>query len=149
MAISTQECAHELLETVPLIMRDIRSQMRNRRRPDLTVPQFRTLSYINRNPDASLSDVANHLGLALPSTSKLVDELFKKGLITREEHTQDRRRVKLAVTSRGISILEASRQGTLVSLSEKLASLNVDDRAAIVSAMRTLRVVFAAEKAKV
>jgi MarR family transcriptional regulator for hemolysin len=142
-AETTKECAREILDVAPQIMCHIRSQMRSRRTPDLTVPQFRALSFVNRKPDSSLSDVAKHLGLALPSTSKLVDELLKKGLLTREEQPEDRRRVKLAVTSKGLSILGACREGTLTALSEKLATLSDNERATITAAMQTLRVVFA------
>ncbi len=144
--ITTEECARELLEVVPLVMRDIRAQMRSRRTPDITVPQFRTLAFVDRNAGSSLSDVANHMGLALPSMSKLADDLLKKGLITREEQPADRRRVKLAVTSRGLSILETSRKGTLASLSEKLAGISADDKAAIAEVMQTLRSVFTVSK---
>ncbi len=146
MTVTTEECARELLEVVPLVMRDIRSQMRSRRTPDLTVPQFRTLSFVNRNAGSSLSDVADHIGITLPSTSKLVDALLKKGLITRDEHPKDRRRVQLVVTSRGQAILETSRKGTLSSLSEKLSSINADDRATIIKAMQTMRSVFKENK---
>ncbi len=145
-AVTTEECAREILDTIPLIMRDIRAQMRNRRTHDLTVPQFRALAFVDRNSGASLSDVSNHLGLALPSTSKLVDDLLKKSLLTREEQPTDRRRVKLAVTRRGLSILEISRKGTLEALSEKIEGVNADERANIASALQTLRLVFTDNK---
>ncbi|MGD6932760.1 MAG: MarR family winged helix-turn-helix transcriptional regulator [Candidatus Bathyarchaeia archaeon] len=146
-SVTTQQCAHEILEVVPLIMRDIRTQMRSRRTNDLTVPQFRTLTYIDHNPEASLSNVSTHLGIALPSTSKLVDELVKKELITRQDHPEDRRRVQLTLTNKGLSILDASRQGALEVLSEKIAFLSVEERETIALAMQTLRLVFTANKA--
>ena len=63
MVATTEECARELLEVVPLVMRDIRTQMRSERTPDLTVPQFRTMLFIDRNMGASLSEVAEHIGI--------------------------------------------------------------------------------------
>ncbi len=138
----TEECARELLDVVPIVMRDIRTQMRSRRTPDLTVPQFRTLLFVNRNVGTSLSEVADHMGLTLPSTSKLVDDLIKHGLMTRQPCTADRRRVSLSVTRRGFAILEASRKGTLAYLEEKLGSTSVDEKDAIQKAMKALRCVF-------
>ena len=76
MTVDSDEVARGLLEVVPVIIKDIRSQMRSRRSPDLTVPQFRTLAFVDRNKGTSLSAVANHMGLTLPSTSKLVDGLI-------------------------------------------------------------------------
>ncbi len=146
MVATTEECARELLEVVPLIMRDIRNQMRSQRTPDLTVPQFRTILFVDRNTGASLSDVAEHIGIALPSASKLVDDLIKNDLMSREEDPTDRRRVSLAITHRGRTILEASRKGTLTYLSEKLGGTSPSDREAIVKAMRAIRSAFQKQK---
>jgi DNA-binding MarR family transcriptional regulator len=146
MTVTTEECARELLEVVPLIMTDIRSQMRSRRTPDLTVPQFRTLTFVDRNTGSSLSEVADHLGLTPPSMSKLVDELIKKGMMTREDHPADRRRIKLIVTHDGLTILETSRNGTLAYLSEKLGGISADEREVIAKAMQAMRSVFTIRK---
>lgn len=140
--MSPQECARELLDVVPLIMRDIRTEMRSRRTAELNVPQFRTLLFVSRNTGSSLSQVADHIGLTLPSTSKLVDDLIKGDLMTRQEHTADRRRVSLAVTARGLTLLEASRKGTLAYLADKLEGISGAERETILKAMKALRNVF-------
>jgi DNA-binding MarR family transcriptional regulator len=142
MTAKPEECARELLDVVPLIMRDIRTQMRRRRTPDLTVPQFRTLLFVSRNAGASLSEVADHIGLALSSTSKLVDDLIRGGLMTRQEQSSDRRRVSLVVTPRGATLLEVSRKGTLEYLAEKLEGISGAERETILKAIKGLRCVF-------
>jgi DNA-binding MarR family transcriptional regulator len=144
--VTAEECARELLEVVPLVMRDIRTQMRSTRTPDLTVPQFRTMVFVDRHIGVSLSEVAEHIGITLPSASKLVDDLIKNDLMSREEHPEDRRRVSLAVTRRGRTILEASREGTLTYLSEKLDETSQSDKEAIVKAMQALRFAFQKQK---
>jgi MarR family transcriptional regulator for hemolysin len=142
MTLSSEEAARELLEVIPIVMREIRSEMRSRRSPDLTVPQFRALSFVNRNAGSSLLEVANHLGLTPPSTSRLVDGLIYRNMMTREDHPDDRRRVKLTITNLGEKILEASRQDALTYLTKKLSSINVEDREAIVKAMNVLHTIF-------
>jgi len=142
MIVASDEAARELLEVVPVIMKDIRSEMRSRRPPDLTVPQFRTLAFVDRNKGTSLSAVANHMGLTLPSTSRLVDGLIARGMLTREDNPADRRRVKLGVTNHGLTILETSRRGTLTYLADKIASLSAEDREVIIKATKALRSVF-------
>ncbi len=134
--------ASELLDVVPIVMKDIRTEMRRRRSPDLTIPQFRTLLFVNRNEGSSLLEVANNLGLTPPSASRLVDVLISRGFMTREEHLADRRRIKLSVTNHGRQVLEDCRKGTLTNLAEKLSALPVEDRRVIVKAMQTLRSVF-------
>lgn len=145
MTLSPEEAARQLLEVIPVVMREIRSEMRSRRSPDLTVPQFRALSFISRNAGSSLLDVANHLGLTPPSTSRLVDGLIYRNMMTREDHPGDRRRVKLTVTNLGEKILEASRQDALTYLSTKLSNIDTDDREAIVKAMNVLQPIFTSD----
>jgi DNA-binding MarR family transcriptional regulator len=139
---SPRGSAKELLDVVPMVMRDIRSQMRSRAK-GLTVPQFRALSFVDRNEGPTLSDLAAHMGLALPSASRLVDGMMGHGLMSREEHPGDRRRLRLGVTRRGRSILETSRTETLAYLTEKMNGVGDDDRKAVVKAMETLRAAFA------
>ncbi|MGD6805372.1 MAG: MarR family winged helix-turn-helix transcriptional regulator [Candidatus Bathyarchaeia archaeon] len=141
-SVSPEECARELLEVVPLAMRDIRAQMRSQRRADLSVPQFRALAFVHRNAGVSLTEVADHMGLTLPTMSKMVDDLFKKGLMQREEQPADRRRLRLVATPLGVTIMETSRQGTLAYLSRQFSTISAVDRSVIVEAMKTLRLVF-------
>jgi len=74
--------------------------------------------------------------------SKLVDSLLKKGLLTREEHPADRRRVKLLATPSGVKITEASRKGTMAYLTQKTGNMTADDRATVIKAMKAMRSVF-------
>ncbi len=142
MRASTDECAHVILEVAPAIMRTIRTEMRSHRAADLSVPQFRALAFIDNNQGPSLSDVAGHIGLTLPSMSKIVDGLVARKLITREVASADRRRVTLALTSRGQTLLTAARDATKACLAEMLQSLSPADRTLVIAAMETLRPIF-------
>jgi len=105
--------------------------------------------FVDRHIGASLSEVAEHIGITLPSASKLVDDLIKNDLMSREEHPEDRRRVSLAVTRRGRTILEASRERTLTYLSERLDETSQSDKEAIVEAMKALRFAFQKQKTNI
>src|SRR5512141_1043287 len=123
MTPSPDACAQEILDVVPAVMRTIRAELRRHRTADLSVPQFRTLAFIDRQADASLSDVAEHIGLTLPSMSKIVEGLVARKLVTRQTHTTDRRRMMLALTARGQTALQTSREATRACLAEDLAGL--------------------------
>ncbi len=142
-----EECAGAVMETVPLVMRAIRAEMRSHRSPDLSVPQFRALRYVSRHAGASLSDVAEHLGLTLPSTSKLVNRLVERGLLTRANAPDDRRRMVLEITPDGQTVLNAAAQATHARLMEQLAALSAEERTAVLAAMRSLLRVFAPDTA--
>ncbi len=143
MGAPVHDAAREVLESVPLVMRMIRGEMRSHRVADLSVPEFRTLAYIHRHPGASLSEVAEHIGLMLPSMSKLVDGLVARGLITREPCAEDRRRVTLGITARGRNLWETAREATLSSLAHRLEPLSESERTTVIRAMHILHRVFA------
>ena len=138
------QSSREVLETIPLVMRTIRTQMRRRRGPDLSVPQFRTLAFLHQTPGASLSDVAEHLGLTPPSMSKLIDGLVTRGLVTRRESTADRRRVTLLLTDTGTSTFAAAHGATQEFIAKVLLPLADADQQVIVRAMQLLRSTFSA-----
>jgi DNA-binding MarR family transcriptional regulator len=140
-----EECARQLLDTAPQIMRSIRTEMRSHRGHDLSVPQFRTLTFVSRNPEISLSTLADHLGLTLPSVSKLVDGLVMQKLIVRRESTLDRRRLTLALSKGGEEILQVARQATQDHLKNILRRLAVEDLSIILRALALLNPIFAQE----
>jgi hypothetical protein len=45
--LTPELCAQEVMETVPLVMRFIRKEMRSRRAPSLSVPQLRVLTFLS------------------------------------------------------------------------------------------------------
>ena len=143
-SIDGDACAVAILETVPLVMRTVRAEMRRRRPADLSVPQFRALGFVRRHPGTSLSDVAEQLGLTLSAVSTLIDHLVVRELIDRAVNPDNRRRANLTITSLGESTLEAAHAHTRARLVELLAPLSAEDRALIAQAMRILRPVFAA-----
>ena len=142
--VDTDSCATAILETVPLVMRTVRAEMRSRRPADLSIPQFRALGFVRRHPGTSLSDVAEHLGLTLSAVSTLIDHLVTRELIERAVNPDNRRRATLTVTPLGQSTLEAAHAHTHARLVKLLAPLSAEDRALIAQAMRVLRPVFAA-----
>jgi DNA-binding MarR family transcriptional regulator len=142
MHTSPDSCAQEILEVVPAVMRIIRAEMRRHRTADLSVPQFRTLAFIDRQADASLSDVAEHIGLTLPSMSKIVDGLVTRKLVTRQTHPTDRRRMTLTLTARGQTALQSSRAATRACLAEDLAALSDRQREIVTQALEILQPIF-------
>ena len=136
-------CARELMETVPQVFQSIRSEMRRGRGSDLSVPQFRTLRFIQTHVDTTLSSLADHLSLTPPSVSKLVDGLVQQQLVLRQEAASDRRCLSLALTPAGESIVNSARAGAQASLIEKLNCLSPDELEIVHKAMEILRPLFA------
>jgi DNA-binding MarR family transcriptional regulator len=139
--ITSSECSAQLIELVPVIMRRIRGEMRLRTMPGLTVPQYRTLSYLERHPESSLSEVAAYLGLTLPSTSKLIQKFVDQKIVLRRD-ARDRRRVCLSLTREGKAALAKARLETRQELMEYLNSLTPEELAILSAALRILSSAF-------
>jgi DNA-binding MarR family transcriptional regulator len=143
MPVSAAQCARRVLEVVPAVMRYIRAQMRAHRGAGLSVPQLRALLFVNRHEGAALGSLAEHLGLTAPSTSKLVEQLVKRGLLERATSPADRRRLRLGLSPAGKRQLEAVLKQTHGRLSAALACLSPAELQTVSRAMRALRACFA------
>jgi DNA-binding MarR family transcriptional regulator len=142
---TTEEaCARAVLDGVPIVMASIRRQMRGHR-SGLTVPQFRTLYFVNSGTGHSLSDVADFIGLSLPAMSRLVDGLVEKRLMLRRTCDSDRRHVRLSLTPLGQQTLSAARGIAQSHMVKLMKTLGATQRVAIVDVMKMLRGVFAPE----
>lgn len=137
-----ETCARELMETAPQIVQAIRVEMRRGRGAELSIPQFRTLRFIQRNPVSTLSSLADHLGLTLPSVSKLVDGLVKQNLVSRQAAASDRRCLALVLTPGGEAIVDAARASAQANLAQTLAALPESELETIRRAMELLHPLF-------
>ncbi len=131
--------AEAVLESVPPVMRAIRARMREGRAEGVSVPQFRTLLYVRRNPGTDLSSVAEHLGASMPSASELVSRLVRDGLMARTADPASRRRVRLSLSAEGDRLLSEARGRTLDWLTLRLATASPDRLARMEAALRELR----------
>ncbi|MHB9131667.1 MAG: MarR family winged helix-turn-helix transcriptional regulator [Armatimonadota bacterium] len=130
-----------VMHTAPLLMRTIRGEMRRQRPAELSLPQFRTLSILQRHPEISLSQLAARLEITLASASKLIDLLAKHGLVSRESSLTDRRKIVLQLSDHGRSTLDTAWQAAHARLAEMLETLDADDQVAVARAMHVLHAV--------
>jgi DNA-binding MarR family transcriptional regulator len=139
MKESAEAVAREVLDVVPFVMRLIRTEMRRHRGADLTLPQFRTLLFLQRNTGAALHQVAEHLGLTPPTVSKMISGLVTRGLIERPDSAVDRRRVELRLTARGNALIDRVRGETVAKFAERLETLPLAEREKLISALESMR----------
>ena len=105
--------------------------------PGISIPQFMALNYLTNHPGASLSDVAEFLGLTLSATSKLIQRLVSQEVVKRQE-ADDRRRICLSLTERGLSALATARIETREQLSLALQALTAKELISVSIALGAL-----------
>nr|WP_261776617.1 MarR family transcriptional regulator [Clostridium botulinum] len=74
----------------------------------LTRIQFRTLYFLHvfMKEGCSLSELSKKLRISKPSASNLIDRMVSSELVTRILNSEDRRSIKILITSKGIKIIE-------------------------------------------
>jgi DNA-binding MarR family transcriptional regulator len=137
-----EPCAREILETVPAVMRFIRDQVRRRRTAGLSLPQFRTLAFLGRVKNSSLSAAAEHLGLSLPAMSRLINGLVDSRLVGRQTVSTNRRQIALTLTAQGRATLEKVRGEIRLRLAEAMKGIPAAEQKSVHRAMGILRKVF-------
>lgn len=137
-----EECAARVMETVPLLMRFIRADMRTHNAESLSIPQLRSLAFLNRNPGASLSEVAEHLGVTCATASTTIERLVQRSLVQRTDHPQERRRIVLNLTEEGKLLLKQSQEKTRTHIADILKSLTPEEVSHIEEGLNLLKNVF-------
>ena len=132
-------CAGDLMEVMPLVMGAMRAAMRRQPGGGMTVPQFRCLNFIDRNPDCSISALAAHMGTTLATASTSTDRLVRAGLARTRAAPADRRRSELRTTAKGAEMLAGMRKCARQDMAAALGSLGDDDIALLRQAMAALR----------
>lgn len=130
------------MDAIPVVMRTVIGEFHAQRSLELTVPQFRVLAYLHRHKGSSLSDVAQHFSLSLPTMSKVVEGLVRRAFVIRDACTQDRRRVVLNLSESGLSAFDAARTRVESRMAQRLSTLSPQEKQTVSDAMDALRSLF-------
>ena len=127
-----------VFETSLQVTRLVRAEARRSRPAGLSLSEFRALASLNAFPDSTLTELAEYLGLQLPTASKLVDALFRAGNLTRREDDRDRRRSRLALTPSGRERVDLAMSAVREHLRQRLAAMSKEDQQLVLRAMNVL-----------
>ncbi|MGZ8179514.1 MarR family winged helix-turn-helix transcriptional regulator [Williamsia sp. SKLECPSW1] len=106
--------------------------------PDLPEAQIEVLRVLAVEPQISSGDLATRLRMARPTTSNLVTTMVRQGLVEREPSGGDLRRVVIRPTAHALELLTRYDRAGRQVLSDALASLDPDEREAVVAALPAL-----------
>jgi DNA-binding MarR family transcriptional regulator len=93
---------------------------------DLVLSQVRMLALIDRLPNCGIGDLADYMGVSSAATSRSVERLVRRGMVTRATAGEDRRAVDLAVTPAGRSALKRYQASVRNALDELTGSLDAE-----------------------
>lgn len=105
---------------------------------DLRMGTFSTLVMIVDNPGLRQSQLADVLAIEPPNLVLVIDELERRGLITRERAVDDRRAYALLVTLAGRRLHDAALAAVKAHEARMTAGLTDAERAQLIRALRRI-----------
>jgi DNA-binding MarR family transcriptional regulator len=138
--VSPKDLAAELLDLWSHLMRGSSQQMfAILGELDLTMTQMKTLGMLDDCiEEVSVKELSERLGLSLPATSRTVDGLLRRGLLSRHEDAVDRRMKRVRLTDEGRAVVRQIVTARLQGLEAYAATLSDDQRAALMAALAHL-----------
>ena len=118
--------------------RSFHAFIRHTRQSDLSLSQVNTLFRLYHRGPGSVNDLAAHLGVTKAAVSQLLDPLIAAKLIERSENPQDRRSKLIALTEKGQTQVEKSRDTRHAWLSELGEVLSDAEKQALLPAIQRL-----------
>jgi DNA-binding MarR family transcriptional regulator len=105
----------------------VRSELDDLTRPaGLTALQYTALTVLERHPDLTAAHLARHSVVTGQSMADMVTTLLDRGLIERHRDPADRRRLVIALTPAGRSLLDRLRPQVSALQSRMLSPLSED-----------------------
>src|SRR5207244_3226213 len=105
---------------------------------DLTMVQLGALLLLDAEGERTIGEMAAELGRSVSAASRLLDQLVRRGLVTRREDEHDRRAKRLAITEAGhalVARIERRRADTQLAV---MARLSPAEQALVLRAMELL-----------
>lgn len=142
-ATTPDRCAATIMIVVPAITRFLRAELRQHGQPRFSLSQLRVLYFLNRQPQSSLSEVADYLDVSRPTMSAMVERLVQRRLVQRTDNPQERRRIALTLTATGTSELEQVYGATLTSVGNRFGGLSEEQLSQVMAGLSILGELFA------
>jgi DNA-binding MarR family transcriptional regulator len=94
---------------------------------DISLPQLRILFRARAHPDTDVRSLAAAFGISNSAVSQQVDRLVSRGLLSRTDDPEDRRRVCLRLTENGEQAVGDISRATRAQLEEALTALTDEE----------------------
>ena len=98
---------------------------------NVSFPQFFLLGYLANEDFLTMTDISKKMGHSTAAATGLVDRLEKLGYVQRLHASDDRRKVMVQITRKGIDLVERIREEIVTSLVDLMDDLDKDDQEAL------------------
>jgi len=93
---------------------------------NVSFPQFFLLTYLSSEEYLTMSDIAKKMGHSTAAATGLVDRLEKLSYVERVHAAEDRRKIMVRITAKGIDLVSKMRKEIAIDLAGILAGMDED-----------------------
>lgn len=104
---------------------------------ELPVAQMRVCAVLIDCPK-TMGTISRELGITHSAITQIADRLERAGMVERVLESEDRRCKSLRLTALGVDKMSSRRERRVLRMQHAMDKLSVEDRAAVVSALRAL-----------
>jgi DNA-binding MarR family transcriptional regulator len=111
---------------------------RDLNKDNISFAQFFLLSYLSTSKELTMTDIARKMGHSTAAATGLVDRLEKLGYMERTHAIDDRRKVLVRITAKGIDLVSRLRDELQARIAEAMEETDTADAGSFISAYRKL-----------
>jgi DNA-binding MarR family transcriptional regulator len=111
---------------------------RDLNKDNISFAQFFLLSYLATSKELTMTDIARKMGHSTAAATGLVDRLEKLGYMERTHAIDDRRKVLVRVTSKGIDLVSRMRDELQSRIADAMLETQTTDASSFITAYRKL-----------
>jgi DNA-binding MarR family transcriptional regulator len=121
VVVDSVELANRLRTTLLMINRHLRREAHSE---GITGGQASVLAQIRHDPELGVRELAAREGVSAPAMTRYLNRMERAGLVLRSRSPDDARRIRFALTPKGIRALRSIRRRRTAWLAERLAGLS-------------------------
>jgi DNA-binding MarR family transcriptional regulator len=106
---------------------------------NVSFPQFFLLTYLSSEDYLTMSDLAKKMGHSTAAATGLVDRLEKLSYVERVHAAEDRRKIMVCITSKGVELVSKMRKEIATDLAGILAGMDEEEAETVEHTHRALR----------
>lgn len=107
-------------------------------RDNISFAQFFLLGYLATSKELTMTDIARKMGHSTAAATGLVDRLEKLGYMERTHAVDDRRKVLVRITSRGLELVSRLRDELQNQIADAMTETSSEDAVSFMSSYRAL-----------
>jgi len=111
---------------------------RDLNKDNISFAQFFLLSYLSTSKELTMTDIARKMGHSTAAATGLVDRLEKLGYMERTHAIDDRRKVLVRITSKGIDLVTRLRDELQSRIADAMEETQTSDANGFISAYRQI-----------